>query len=187
MESKLWDLVDNNGETLAENLTPEEAGEAMVSYDGARWEIRAEGRDENDPEGYWFWALYWGSTRGEPMKRTVFFSVADTHEEAYCDIMRQVARKDSTFFGCEAVLAEDNTHCECGQALGLCCDWTGPKSEMVCVEYIPEYLRESHTAAGNCGTYPGNGAIRIMCERSCVEYVVEGNEGWAFVCKEDWE
>jgi len=30
------------------------------------------------------------------------------------------------------------------------------------VDVIPEYLRDSHTAAGNSGTYPSNGAIRRL-------------------------
>jgi len=35
------------------------------------------------------------------------------------------------------------------------------------VEYMPEHLRASHDAAGNRGTYPHNGAVRLRLERSC--------------------
>ena len=30
------------------------------------------------------------------------------------------------------------------------------------VEYMPTYLRASHEAAGNSGSYPANGAIRVL-------------------------
>lgn len=30
------------------------------------------------------------------------------------------------------------------------------------VEYMPLYLRASHTAAGNSGSYPANGAVRVL-------------------------
>ena len=56
------------------------------------------------------------------------------------------------------------TACECGG-----CEWSGPAAETVLVEYMPEHLRDSHTAAGNVGTYPHNGSIRVRVERSCAE------------------
>ena len=59
--------------------------------------------------------------------------------------------------------------CACGQATGERCEWSGPKRQTVIVEYMPEQHRESHRAAGNMGSYPHNGAIRIRCERSCAD------------------
>ena len=63
-------------------------------------------------------------------------------------------------------------HCECGKFDGNSgpCDWWGPASETVVVEFMPEHLRASHEAAGgNFGVYPHNGAERIRCERSCAD------------------
>jgi hypothetical protein len=59
--------------------------------------------------------------------------------------------------------------CECGQALGEPCQWTGDVAETVLVEYMPEALRASHEAAGNRGEYPHNGALRLSCERGCAD------------------
>jgi len=39
--------------------------------------------------------------------------------------------------------------------------------------------RASHAAAGNAGRYPYNGAIRVRCERSCAELIVENDADWA--------
>jgi hypothetical protein len=61
------------------------------------------------------------------------------------------------------------THCECGQATGERCEWSGPIDQTVLVEYMPEQYRASHEAAGNSGVYPHNGAVRIRCERSCAD------------------
>jgi len=35
---------------------------------------------------------------------------------------------------------------------------------MFLVEFMPVSLRESHTAAGNSGRYPQNGALRVVCD-----------------------
>lgn len=57
--------------------------------------------------------------------------------------------------------------CECGEATGERCSWTGPVGDTVVIEWMPEYLRASHEAARNPGIYPHNGALRLRCERSC--------------------
>lgn len=185
----LYHVIDRNGDIVAENLPLEHAADVMLGYDGARWEIRLEGPNDGDPDGYSFWALYWRGMNDRSLRRTVFFSVAETEEAATREILEEVVSKDADYFGVEAVPSDvwehDNFHCECGEALGLCCDWTGPLSETVLVEYMPEHLRGSHIAAGNCGTYPGNGAIRIRCEESCAQHVLEGNGDWAAVCTDD--
>lgn len=72
-----------------------------------------------------------------------------------------------------------NVHCECGEALGTRCEWSGPKSETTLVEWMPDHLRASHCAAHNSGVYPHNGAIRIRCERTCAELIIESDPEWA--------
>lgn len=74
---------------------------------------------------------------------------------------------------------ETTVQCQCGQATGVGCAWSGPRSETVVVEWMPEHLRASHTAARNAGVYPANGAIRIRCERACAESLVESDPDWA--------
>jgi hypothetical protein len=64
--------------------------------------------------------------------------------------------------------------CECGEATGEQCEWTGPLSETVAIEWMPEFLRDAHQAAGNSGVYPHNGALRLRVERSCARRLAEG-------------
>lgn len=59
--------------------------------------------------------------------------------------------------------------CECGQATGVRCDWTGKKSETTVVDWMPEYLRDSHRAAGNSGSYPANGSLRLRVQDACAD------------------
>lgn len=77
--------------------------------------------------------------------------------------------------------ASRTVHCECGVWTGERCVWTGPKSQTVVVEYMPEYLRASHQAAGNAGLYPANGAVRVRVERYCAELLLsnEDERDWA--------
>jgi hypothetical protein len=58
---------------------------------------------------------------------------------------------------------------------------------MAVVEYMPEYLRASHEAAGNPGVYPHNGASRIAAELSCALDLIdsEGDSGWAAIVAAD--
>lgn len=76
---------------------------------------------------------------------------------------------------------EKTVRCQCGKAYvnGEACQWSGPRSETVLVEVMPHEYRESHRAARNMGTYPHNGAIRIRCERSCAEAVLDDAGDWA--------
>lgn len=69
--------------------------------------------------------------------------------------------------------------CDCGRVTGTRCAWSGPPSETVLVEWMPDYLRASHEAAGNSGSYPHNGAERIRMERSCAESIIADSDGWA--------
>lgn len=68
-------------------------------------------------------------------------------------------------------------HCQCGEWTGEYCEWTGALDGMVVVEYMPECWRSSHTAAGNSGVYPQNGAIRVAVERSCADLLMENHPG----------
>jgi hypothetical protein len=77
------------------------------------------------------------------------------------------------------VPSEPIVNCECGKALGEECEWRGKVSDTVTVEYMPDHLRDSHTAAGNSGTYPANGAIRFRAETSCAARILEFDEEWA--------
>lgn len=72
--------------------------------------------------------------------------------------------------------------CGCGEWMHEACEWSGPAADMVVVEFMPPYLRESHRAAGNSGVWPHNGSVRVAVERGhCAEVVMEadGREGWA--------
>lgn len=68
--------------------------------------------------------------------------------------------------------------CACGQWSGERCSWSGPRSETVIVEFMPEHLRSSHAAAGNRGSYPANGSRRIRVERSCAETMTRHDGEW---------
>lgn len=64
-------------------------------------------------------------------------------------------------------------HCECGDALGEACAWAGPRSETVVVEWMPHHLRYFHEAAGNAGTWPSNGALRLRVHVDCARILAE--------------
>lgn len=76
--------------------------------------------------------------------------------------------------------AKSDVACECGQCdESEACSWQGPRHETVVVEYMPRYLRSSHEAAGNSGSYPHNGAIRVRVERSCAERIIADSPEYA--------
>jgi hypothetical protein len=74
-------------------------------------------------------------------------------------------------------LAEE-VHCECGEATGVRCEWTGPKADTVAIDWMPESLRESHRAARNSGRYPHNGALRLRVNSDCAEMLEESDPDW---------
>lgn len=81
----------------------------------------------------------------------------------------------------EEVEAEDDaeagaTPCECGEATGVQCEWTGPEDETIVVEWMPHHLRASHEAAGNWGVYPLNGAIRLRVHPECADRIMSDEE-----------
>lgn len=73
--------------------------------------------------------------------------------------------------------------CQCGAWTGERCQWTGPLSELVIVEYMPECWRESHRAAGNVGRYPHNGALRVAAEASCARLQVADDPEWSRIVR----
>lgn len=75
--------------------------------------------------------------------------------------------------------------CGCGTMTGEQC-WGSPSIEdMVVIEWMPEDLRQSHEAAGNCGRYPANGAVRAAVARSCAELILEEDGDWAEIVQAD--
>ena len=76
---------------------------------------------------------------------------------------------------------ETMARCGCGEWMGEACEWTGPISDMVVVEYMPECVRASHIAARNSGAWPHNGSVRVAVERECAARVVESDDPWAHV------
>lgn len=73
----------------------------------------------------------------------------------------------------------ENIRCGCGAWTGERCAWAGPRSEMVVIEWMPLHLRASHASAGNRGTYPANGAVRVLAHRDCAAGLLESDEDWA--------
>ncbi len=69
-------------------------------------------------------------------------------------------------------------NCECGTATGFPCA-AELFEDAVLLEYMPEFLRRSHEAAGNSGVYPHNGATRFRCAPDCADLLIEENPGWA--------
>jgi hypothetical protein len=57
--------------------------------------------------------------------------------------------------------------CECGTITGYACARDMTAVDGLLVEYMPEYLRASHEAAGNRGRYPDNGAVRLRLHPDC--------------------
>jgi len=77
----------------------------------------------------------------------------------------------------EAIEAE-TVRCECGAWSGCRCSWVGNVGETVVVEWMPPHLRGSHSAAGNRGVYPHNGARRLTVERSCADAMIADEGEW---------
>ena len=72
-----------------------------------------------------------------------------------------------------------DVQCECGHITGDACNWSGPREQTVVVEWMPPCWRASHAAAGNGGSYPANGAMRLRVERSCAELICD--DDWTFI------
>lgn len=81
-------------------------------------------------------------------------------------------------------MTTNTVYCDCGEWSGERCEWSGPKSDTVLVEYMPDQHRASHRAAGGRGTYPHDGSIRIRVEQSCADGIVESDGEWCRVVEE---
>jgi len=66
--------------------------------------------------------------------------------------------------------------CQCGQATGVACEFDGPADELVTVEFMPPYLRASHRAAGDWGSYPANGAWRLRVTPECADMLDDDDD-----------
>lgn len=55
-----------------------------------------------------------------------------------------------------------------------------PAGQTNVIEYTPEHLRASHTAARNTGVYPYNGNLRIRCHPVCAESILESDPEWSW-------
>jgi hypothetical protein len=70
-------------------------------------------------------------------------------------------------------------HCQCGVWSRVRCEHTGAADDLVTVEWMPEDRRVSHTAAGNRGVYPHNGAIRLRVTHACAAAICAEAGDWA--------
>ena len=62
---------------------------------------------------------------------------------------------------------------------------TQKPEEIVIVEHMPEYLKASHIAANNWGTYPMNGAHRQQFHRYEAEELIKADKnGYAHIVGE---
>ena len=77
--------------------------------------------------------------------------------------------------------APEPTHCQCGEWSGERCAWSGPETETVTVEWMPEQYRGSHTAARNAGVYPANGARHLQVHRKCAASMIEHDGAWCSI------
>lgn len=75
--------------------------------------------------------------------------------------------------------------CNCGEWSGERCAWTGPREQTVLVEFMPEFLRESHEAARNRGVWPHNGAVQIRVEKSCAKHMIKHDGEWCQIVEGD--
>lgn len=86
---------------------------------------------------------------------------------------------------CEAEKLEP-IHCGCGAWSEHYCYGSGILGDMVEVEFMPQYHRSSHEAAGYhsikcCGSAPANGAHRIMVTKECAQEMIENDPDWCQV------
>ncbi len=68
--------------------------------------------------------------------------------------------------------------CACGEITGERCSATDSDATTY---YMPEWLRSSHEAAGNAGTWPANGSIKLRVVVAHVEDFADVADGWLTV------
>jgi len=74
--------------------------------------------------------------------------------------------------------------CESGEWSGDRCGYDGDADELVTVEFMPRWLRESHDAARNRGAYPHNGSQRVRVCPECAEDMIEADGEWCRIIEE---
>lgn len=74
-------------------------------------------------------------------------------------------------------------HCECGDATGERCEWCGPATETVEVEYMPRQHRASHDAFGVEGLREYQGT-ELGARRAAAAIARRGGHGWKPVVRE---
>jgi hypothetical protein len=75
--------------------------------------------------------------------------------------------------------------CQCGMLVETECNALVDIDDMVVIEYMPKYFRESHILARNKGIYPHNGAIRAAVSSICAEEIMQDDPEWACIVNED--
>jgi hypothetical protein len=115
---------------------------------------------------------------------------SDDHPTAYL-VEASTSPDDSHLFAeREAFVAEqddegDPVRCDCGEWSGEHCAWSGSETDLVSVVFMPEYLRSSHVAAGNRGSYPANGSRRIRASAGCAAEMVKHDGEWCEIIEDD--
>jgi len=54
----------------------------------------------------------------------------------------------------------------------------GTPKRRVKIEWMPVWLRASHEAAGNHGSYPHNGAERLLVDPACAKELIASDPEW---------
>lgn len=105
--------------------------------------------------------------------RPLVYAVDHDHDEDPQEALEEIGGR-AWMAACEAEIAA----CECGRATGTACAWQGRAGELVAIEWMPEYLRESHQRAGNMGVWPHNGAMLLRVSPSCAEAFEREEPEW---------
>ena len=97
----LYAVINAQGEPIAQGLTEAEAAHAILTYDGAEYEIRA----DEDGEGW----ILWGKSLNGPWLAYIFGSWETDRDAAEAEIMAEVVGMSDTSLGwpAEAILQAD--------------------------------------------------------------------------------
>jgi hypothetical protein len=136
------------------------------------------GEEEGGDEGTW----HRGRITG--LDCSVGEDVIDALEDAIQEEVEDLGEENERYT-LTGYAGEDGVQCECGQITGVRCTWVGSPTETAIVEWMPQSLRASHEAAGNHGSYPHNGSIRVRCEKSCADGLVDDDPDWTRIVSAD--
>jgi hypothetical protein len=97
----MYAVINQQGEAIAQGLTLAEASHAILTYDGAQYELRP------DPDGEG-WVL-WGKSLNGPWGPDLIVSAEYYRDDAEAEIMAEVVRAADTSLGwtAEAIPQED--------------------------------------------------------------------------------